>query len=624
MPKRQTTFRFILALLFGLPLMSSADDWPDAGSGGTGPAPQPVSPGAATASTLITEACPTFSWGAIAGAQRYELQLFDAHWNPSTDAQEQAATAAPLHRIAIDAPASAWTPAGEQCLQDGAAYVWFVRAETAEGFSPWSPGAGFQIDFGVDALSQAVRRELAIQLQQPAVWRDVIQQVLTSNSALGLSTPLIEPRSATSVTTATQEDASTSSTRSRAIRSANTPPPTPRAAATSFPNPSALKTTGPNGVVLGGTYEEGGIPAEGAGTRLMWYPGKAALRAGEVTGTQWDDASVGPFSFAAGFNSTASGWNSTAMGISTSAIGRGSTALGEGTTANGQHATALGYLSTAGYNYSTAMGYVTTAAGRMSTAMGQETTAQSFAEVAIGSYNALVAEGSFNPSSWSVNDRLFVIGIGTSDEDRKNGLVLDKLGSLTIARNAYKPGGGNWLATSDSRLKEITGPYRTGLEAITALDAVRFRYKPNNARGHDSGPTYVGFIAQEVQQAIPEAVREGADGYLDFDMHAVNVALVNAVKELKARNDGLTERLTAESAKNQRHQQAYQRRDRALQEQVAALKQQLLGQQAQIASLRNENARLSAVQARLADVEAALALMPPSADEGEARIARSD
>ena len=32
---------------------------------------------------------------------------------------------------------------------------------------------------------------------------------------------------------------------------------------------------------------------------------------------------------------------------------------------------------------------------------------------------------------------------------------------------------------------------------------------------------------------------EGPDGYLDFNMHPVNVAFVNSIKELKAENDSL-------------------------------------------------------------------------------------
>ena len=38
---------------------------------------------------------------------------------------------------------------------------------------------------------------------------------------------------------------------------------------------------------------------------------------------------------------------------------------------------------------------------------------------------------------------------------------------------------------------------------------------------------------------FPEAVTEGPDGYLDFNMHPVNVAVVNAIKELNAENEAL-------------------------------------------------------------------------------------
>lgn len=307
MPLSRLPLARLTPLLLAAPILAQAQDWTAAPSTSAA-TPKPVSPGAVTSSTPIAESCPTFSWGAIPGARRYELALYDAHWNPSTDAKEQAAAAEPLQQIAIDAPATAWTPAGEQCLQDGAAYVWFVRAETAKGFSPWSPGAGFEIGLGVDALSQAVRRELAIQLQQPAVWRDVIQQALASNTDLRLGAPLAELRSAASVATGNQEDASSTSRltalNSRAAEKAITADQvktklpatrsaTPATQRSSFPNPAALKITGPNGVVFVGEVGDGEIPAEGRGTRFMWYPGFAAFRVGYVTGGEWDEGNIG-------------------------------------------------------------------------------------------------------------------------------------------------------------------------------------------------------------------------------------------------------------------------------------------------------------------------------------------
>lgn len=85
----------------------------------------------------------------------------------------------------------------------------------------------------------------------------------------------------------------------------------------------------------------------------------------------------------------------------------------------------------------------------------------------------------------------------------------------------------------------MKGDYLKGLEEIVRLRPVKFTYKAGNPRGLDAGEEQVGFVAQEVREVFPESVNECPDGYLDFNMHAVNVALVNAVKALKAENDRL-------------------------------------------------------------------------------------
>src|SRR4051812_41467023 len=60
---------------------------------------------------------------------------------------------------------------------------------------------------------------------------------------------------------------------------------------------SLLRVNVDGGFILGGSYDggsqSGGIPAEGAGTRFIWYPQKASVRGGYVNGTQWDDANIG-------------------------------------------------------------------------------------------------------------------------------------------------------------------------------------------------------------------------------------------------------------------------------------------------------------------------------------------
>jgi hypothetical protein len=92
-------------------------------------------------------------------------------------------------------------------------------------------------------------------------------------------------------------------------------------------------------------------------------------------------------------------------------------------------------------------------------------------------------------------------------------------------------------------LKTVLGKYEKGLDEIAALQSVRFVYNAGNPRQLNAGVEQVGFVAQEVQKIFPEAVNEAEDGYLDFNIHAINIALVNAVQRLKTEN----ERLKAEN-----------------------------------------------------------------------------
>lgn len=623
----RTTFRsasWILPLLLPVSLGSAlavADD-PVAAI--------PVSPGDSQAGALIGEPCPSFSWGAVAGAQRYELAIFDAQWDDSPGYEDQQRQGVALRRIEIDAPALSWTPAGGDCLEEGGSYLWFVRAETAAGEEePWSAPRYFEIDYDADALTQTVRRELANQLRQPEVWREVIQTALSGNRTLAL-TPLasaaLMPAAATDTATRAGGNGLASAFETSAI--------SPQA--TSFPNPSALKVNSPNGVVFndptatgGMPAGSGGIPATGAGTRFMWYPGKAALRAGYVDGVQWDDSYTGYYSVAFGYNasgdgdfsmaagsdtiaygnySTAMGYDTLALGDYSTAMGRGaealntysialganaiaggggSTAIGVSVSAIGMQSTAFGAFTAAKGNNSTAMGADSIANGKLSIAMGFGTLAESYGEMVIGAFNTLTQ--SPDPDQWVESDRLFVIGKGIADNARSDALVVFKNGNLVIAANAAKPGGGSWANSSDARLKAITGPYESGLAEIAALQPVRYHYAVDNARGHDPEPEYVGFIAQQAQAVFPEAVTEGADGYLDFNMHAVNVAMVNAIQTLREQNQIQQELIVDLRAQNAELEhrlvslEAEQRRSANHQAEMASVQVQMQVLQGQVA-----------------------------------------
>ena len=136
--------------------------------------------------------------------------------------------------------------------------------------------------------------------------------------------------------------------------------------------------------VAGGVQGVGSIPASGPGTRMMWYPGKAAFRVGRATTDEWDDANVGVGSVALGVSTRASGDSSTALGGLTRASGFASTALGSATRASGLVSTAMGAGTTASSFASTAIGDSTTASGASSIAMGASTTASGIQSTAMG------------------------------------------------------------------------------------------------------------------------------------------------------------------------------------------------------------------------------------------------
>ncbi|NTW32726.1 MAG: hypothetical protein HGB12_08895, partial [Bacteroidetes bacterium] len=189
----------------------------------------------------------------------------------------------------------------------------------------------------------------------------------------------------------------------------------------------------PDGGMLAiGTYGSGTtLTTTGAGTRLIWYPKKAAFRAGYVDGTQWNVANIGNYSFASGYNTIASGQFSNAMGGYATASGIYSTAMGYYATASGQYSTAMGYGATAsGYYSSVAMGSNAQANGWGSIAIGYEPEVSAntgYGSVAIG-YNVSVGANSGHAS--------MILGAGVSSYIK---LVNNISNSLMVGFNSTIP-----------------------------------------------------------------------------------------------------------------------------------------------------------------------------------------
>jgi len=264
-----------------------------------------------------------------------------------------------------------------------------------------------------------------------------------------------------------------------------------------------LQSNADGGLLAPGTFGSGTIPAEGAGTRLMWYPTKAAFRAGRVDGTQWNASKIGT--------------SSVAFGQDTKAGARAATAMGDGTTAGDIAATAMGDETTARGLAATAMGFGTTASGNAATAMGFGTTAATNNSVTIGTHND---KNRGNDDSDPTTGPLFVIGNGTPGS-RSDALVLDQNGNLTTA--------GNVNGSSDRRLKENITPVGTGtLEKLSRLRPVRYEFKNQETR--PSGEQ-IGLIAQDVQKEFPELVSEGEDGLLSLSYSKFTAVLLKGLQE---------------------------------------------------------------------------------------------
>ncbi|MCB1784583.1 MAG: hypothetical protein KDI13_11400, partial [Alphaproteobacteria bacterium] len=121
-----------------------------------------------------------------------------------------------------------------------------------------------------------------------------------------------------------------------------------------------------------GSYQTNDTGTGSEDNRMFFDVSTGAFRAGQATGTQWDDSSIGAFSTALGRNTTASGDYSIAVGDSSSASGTRSTTIGYSGISSAVGSVSFGYNPTASGNYSAAIGRNTVASGYYGTAIGRD------------------------------------------------------------------------------------------------------------------------------------------------------------------------------------------------------------------------------------------------------------
>jgi hypothetical protein len=200
-------------------------------------------------------------------------------------------------------------------------------------------------------------------------------------------------------------------------------------------------------------------------------------------------------SLSCGVSANSSGLRATAIGRNTIASGQSSVAMCDGANVSGDYATAVGNASTASANNATALGRLTIASGVSSTAVGLSANASGQNSIALGWASVANASGAIAIGNTSTNGFSNRCAIKVNN----NQFVLSNYVNGTLSTV-----GAIVTSSSDRRLKrDITYYDEPSIEKIMKLKPAYYHWKHDNGRDED---LQLGFIAQDVETIIPEAV----------------------------------------------------------------------------------------------------------------------
>ncbi len=323
------------------------------------------------------------------------------------------------------------------------------------------------------------------------------------------------------------------------------------------------------------TSEAGGIDGGNVGQVSFGWGSRALGNISFVSGFRnsalgTSTVAMGNYNYATGDSSISLGKENWAEGASTIAIGFKNHAAGAGSVSLGQEnvawgttnfttgyqntagdtsqgvgaggsATAMGKYNTASADASMALNRGTSATNQAATSMGLGTTADNVGMVAVGVNNAAgigdtdqqyyYVDGAYSGSNPGV---AFVVGNG--DIDSSNGLagsnssnafIVNYDGSATLA--------GDLTVNSDMRLKSNIVSLGNTISKLLMIDGKSYTMKTNQAIEK------IGLLAQEVQKAFPELVKEAGDeeGTLSVNYQGMIPVLINAIKEQQQQIDEL-------------------------------------------------------------------------------------
>ncbi|WP_229210832.1 tail fiber domain-containing protein [Dyadobacter jiangsuensis] len=285
------------------------------------------------------------------------------------------------------------------------------------------------------------------------------------------------------------------------------------------------------------------LPGDSIQFGLKWIYDKGALRAGGFREgkSDFDAPDVGLYSFASGYENSATGRAATAIGLQSMSTATGSFAVGFACKAFGSYSFVHGNQSKASGLNAVAMGNGAVADGNNSVAMGN-------GAVASGSNSVAIGNGSTNSKTGS-----FVLGYGTTTvkSNGNNEMAMAFTGGYRLYTDAMAtvgvllPSNGNaWQVTSDVNKKENFAPVNGEdvLNKIARMNLTSWNYKgqdPKTLRHY--GPMAQDFYKAFGRDSYGTIGTDTTINQADFD--GINLiaiqALAKRTEQLEKQNSDL-------------------------------------------------------------------------------------
>lgn len=341
-------------------------------------------------------------------------------------------------------------------------------------------------------------------------------------------------------------------------------------------------------------------PIEGEGVRFIWYGGKAALRAGAVSGQAWNNANIGNYSAAFGIDNRAAGLYSFSVGLNNTAAASHTIAIGNGNQANQVGTVAIGTANVVRNFNGMAFGngLIVKAVNSIAVGVQNDTSdiqrpvgsgadtdrlfqigngfgsTRSNAVTVLNNGNVGIGTVSpFRPLSFppTLGEKILLypgtngeVGIGVYGNelrlhcDNPGSKVSlgtqDNFGTFTELARAQQSGaiafsvnGSIWANgttyASDARFKSNVQSLNHALDQVKQLRGVSYQLDQSEfPQRHFADGVQLGLIAQEVEQVVPQVVRE-VDGYKGVDYAQLVPLLIEAIKAQQVQIERLEQKL---------------------------------------------------------------------------------